>query len=333
MPGDSVLTYAQKTAFRKKFIKDYIRSYPYWRTMLAKGRVMKSDGGERVNVPYETAPSTGYSYGRDSAIPAVTQKGEIVQAFFDYGALALDTKSFGWDRDRQGKVGSISTGTVADDLATRIEMLENHYLREHNDRLWSGTNAPYGGGTDKDFLGLENQVVASPSSGTHGGLSRSTYDELQNQQISGAAGPSTDWEADAWERLLTLRVAILNHQMDWNGEVKPDICFVTEGSYVDIVNLAYNQNTNVGVNVRDVETVGGVIPIVNHLQDANTVYLLTSSTICIYYPPGWDSPIELDTRSELEDRMNPRDTIAIMKSELVQVVEAPFLNGVITSAG
>lgn len=328
---DSIFSYAEKDAFKKSYIVDYMRRYPMWDLLNKKGRVM-ARAGDRLNQPYATNRPTGYSYGRDSTVQA-TQKGEIVQAWFDWGALAMDTKEYGWDIDRQGAQGQIESGTLAKLFATRIELLKDAYYYEHNDRVWNGDGLAYGGGTDKSFLGIDNQIVTSPSSGSHGGLSRTTYDELQNQQISGTSGPSSDWEADAWERMLTLKVAIMNHQTGKKGNVKPDFCTVTEGSYVDIINLGYVQNTNVGVDVKDVESVSGIQFEVNHAQDSNTVYMGCTGGISIYYPEGWDGPIQLDIRDEFKDRMNLKDCIAIVKSELCPIVEAPFMQGVITSAG
>jgi hypothetical protein len=185
---DSIFSYAEKDAFKKSYIVDYMRRYPMWDMLNKKGRISPR-AGDRINQPYATNRPTGYSYGRDSTVQA-TQKGEIVQAWFDWGALAMDTKEYGWDIDRQGAQGSIETGTLAKLFATRIELLKDAFYYEHNDRLWNGDALAYGGGSAKSFLGIEQQITTTPSSGSHGGLSRCTYDELQNQQISGTSGPT-----------------------------------------------------------------------------------------------------------------------------------------------
>lgn len=329
---DSVFTQDQTVALEASYYEDYMNVYPFWDLMNRRGRV-KSKAGDRCTVDYATNPPDVYSYGRDSNIEA-TQKGEMIRAYFDWGAVAMDTKEYGWDQENQGAVGQLSTGTLRKLMGHRMDLIKSPFFRRSNERLWQGAGTAYNGGDGIDFTGVEAQVPASPSAGTHGGLSRSVYDELQAQQIGGASGPSSDWEADAWERLLTLRVACW-HPSSWRQQVDAStfVCYVTRASYVDIINLAYNQNTTLTTKVDDIVSVGGVVPRVNDAQDANTVYLLNPDTWYFYYPPGCRGPIEIETRTGLDGRMNPRDAIGIIRMKGMLVCEFPPQNGVITSAG
>ncbi len=330
-PGDSVFTQDQVNSIEADYETDFFTVQPLLEMIESFGLIQKR-AGDRITVDYSTNMPDGYSYGRDSVVQA-TQKGEMVRATFDWGAFAMDTKEYGWDIENQGEVGKLSTGTLRKLMAHRIDLLKDAFSQRLPARLWQGAGVAYNGGDGVDFTGIEQQVPATPSSATVGGLSWSTYDELQSQTLSGAAGPSTDWEADAWERLLTLRVACWHPRNKGQGMVKGFVCYTTRASYIDIVNLAYSQNTNVGVEVKDLVMVGGVVPHVNDTQDANTVYLLKPDTWAIYIPPGRRRLIELDVRDEFDDRMNRKDTVAILSAKACPVCKFPPQNGVITSAG
>lgn len=330
-PGDSVFTQAQVNSIEANYEVDFFTVHPLME-MLEMNGAMQKRAGDRITVDYNTNPPDGYSFGRDSIVEA-TQKGEMVRATFDWGAFAMDTKEYGWDIENQGEVGKLSTGTLRKLMAARIQILQDAMSERIAARLWQGAGTSYNGGDGIDFTGIEQQVPATPSSATVGGLSWSTYDELQSQTLGGASGPSSDWEADAWERLLTLRVACWHPRKRGQGMVKGFIAYTTRNSYVDIVNLAYNQNTSLGVEIKDIVSVGGVVPQVNDAQDANTVYLLKPDTWKLYTPPGRRRFIELDVRDELDDRMNRKDTVAILSAKGCLVCEFPPQNGVITSAG
>lgn len=330
-PGDSLFTQAQIESREAEYEVDYFTRHSLME-MLEMNGCIKPRAGDRLTIDYNTNPPDGYSFGRDSVVQA-TQKGEMVRATFDWGAFAMDTKEYGWDIENQGTPGRMDSGTLRKLMDNRIRVLQDAMSERLPTRVWQGVGAAYNGGDGVDFTGIEQQVPASPSTATVGGLSWATYDELQSQQISGAAGPSTDWEADAWERLLTLRVACWHPRKKGGGMTKGFICYVTAASYVDIVNLAYNQNTSVGVAVKDLVSVGGVVPEVNDLQDANTVYLIKPDTWKLYYPQGRKRFITLDVRNEFPDRMNPKDTVAILSARGCIINEFPPHNGVITSAG
>lgn len=330
-PGDSVFTQDQANAVAEAYETDFFTVQPLLE-MIQEYDMMEKRGGDRLTVDYLTNMPDGYSYGRDSVLQA-TQKGEMVRAIFDWGAFAMDTKEFGWDIENQGEVGKLSTGTLRKLMTHRIDILKAAFSQRLPARLWQGAGAAYNGGDGVDFTGIESQVPASPSSATVGGLSWSTYDELQSQSIAGTSGPSTDWEADAWERLLTLRVACWHPRKKNQGMVKGFVCYTTRASYVDIIQLAYNQNTNVGAEVKDIVSVGGVVPHINDTQDANTVYLLKPDTWKLYTPPGRKGFIELDVRDNLEERINKKDSVAVMTAKGCLVNMFPPQNGVITSAG
>lgn len=330
-PGDSVFTQDQVNSIEAAYEVDFFTVQPLLEMIESNGLIQKR-AGDRITVDYNTNPPDGYSYGRDSIVQA-TQKGEMVRAVFDWGAFAMDTKEYGWDIENQGEVGKLDTGTLRKLMPHRIEILKNAMSERLPARLWQGAGVAYNGGDGVDFLGIESQVPASPATATVGGLSWATYDELQSQQIAGNAGPSTDWEADAWERLLTLRVACWHPRKKGQGMTKGFVCYTTRASYVDIINLAYNQNTNVGAEVKDIVMVGGVVPHVNDAQDANTVYLLKPDTWKLFTPPGRRRFIELDVRTEFDERMNPKDTVAILSAKGCLVNMFPPQNGVITSAG
>lgn len=330
-PGDSVFSQAQLDAISADYETDFYTVHPHFE-MLDMNNLIKPYAGDRITVDYRTNAPDGYSYGRDSVLEA-TQKGERIRAYFDWGSFAIDNKEYGWDIENQGATGQLKTGTLRKLPTERMDDLKAWMSERLPSRLWQGAGASYNGGDGVDFLGVEQFVPSSPSSATLGGLSLSTYSDLQSQQISGAAGPSTDWEADAWERLLTLRVACWQPRKQNQGMVKGFMCYTTRASYVDIINLAYNQNTNVGAEVKDITMVGGVVPVVNDAQDANTVYLLKPDTWCLYYPQGRRGFIQTREIDNFQDRINEKDVAWVMTAKGCHICKFPPQNGVITSAG
>lgn len=331
-PGDSLFTQAQVNSIRAEYEVDFFTSHNLM-DMIDMNGLVKPRAGDRLTVDYNTNPPDGYSFGRDSNLTA-TQKGEMVRAVFDWGAFAMDTKEYGWDIENQGEIGKLSTGTLRKLVNARIDVLKDAFSERCPTRIWQGAGAAYNGGDGVDFLGIEQQISTSPSSATIGGLSWSTYDELQNQQISGTSGPTSDWEADCWERLLTLRAACRHPRKKGQKMTKGSgfICYTTAASWVDIIQLAYAQNTNVGAEVKDIVSVGGVVHEINDLQDANTVYLIKPDTWAIYHPPGRKF-IDMSIRSEFDDRMNLKDVVVVINARGCPVCLFPPQNGVITNAG
>lgn len=330
-PGDSVFTQAQMDAKVAEFETDFYIEMPHM-GMLEDNGLIKPHAGDRITVDYRTNAPDGTSYGRDSVLEA-TQKGERIRATYDWGTFALDNKEYGWDIENQGAVGQLSSGTLRKLPTERLNDLKAWMGRRLPIRMWQGAGAAYNGGDGVDFLGMENFMPASPSTATVGGLSWSTYDELQSQQISGAAGPSTDWEADAWERLLTLRYACRHPRSPDTPNTSGWVCYATPASCVDIINLAYVQNTNVGVEVKDIVSVGGIVVKLSDAIDANTVYLVNPDTWVVYYPQGRKGLVEMREISNFPDRMNKRDIVWSMTAKGCIICKFPPQNGVITSAG
>lgn len=326
----SVFSLANLTsALEAELTNDFIDERPFLDIMKRKGRVMKK-AGDQFSIDFNTNPPDVKSYGAGSTFVA-SQKGENVRATFGWGALYLDDKEFGWDIENQGTPGKISEGAVRDLVTTRTSMMKDAFFLRANTRLWQSGGVAYNSGEGVGPLGVEDAVRTSPSTGTYGGLSAVTYSNLRSQQISGTAGPSTDWDSDCWERLLTLRVTCM-YGKTWNNPIRPKLAFCNRSNYIEIINLAYTQNTNVGVTVDDLVSVGGIMPQINDAQDASTVYLLAPETWCLYYPTGRRQLIELDVRQNLEEQINPKDTVLLMTMKCQLVCEFLRPNGMITNA-
>ena len=120
--------------------------------------------------------------------------------------------------------------------------------------------------------------------------------------------------------------------MSWGELSKPDVCYCQQSQMTDIIKLAYNQNTNVGARVEDIDSVGGVYVELNSALTANTVQLLTSGTWTLYKPPGTEAFIELDVRSQLENRMNLKDIFIIWKARGCLICDWLPQNGMISGA-
>lgn len=315
-------------ALSPEITSDFIDERPFLKIMQNSGRVQKK-AGDTWGIDFNTNPPDLKSYGAGDTFVA-SQRGENIRATFTWGALYLDDKEFGWDMENQGEAGMISTGTLRKLLPHRIEMMKDAWNLRANTRLWQSGGVAYNGGGGIGGLGVEDAVRTSPSTGTYGGLSAVTYANLRSQQISGTAGPSTDWDADCWERLLTLRVACM-YGKSWNNPIRPKLCLCNRSNYVEIINLAYNQNTNIGTKVEDITMVGGITPQINDAQDASQVFLLAPETWNLYYPVGRKNLVELEVRQNLEDQINPKDTVLLMTMKYQLVCEFLRANGMITN--
>ena len=327
---DSIISDSLRNSVQAKLQQTWINRSP-WFDLLNRNKRIQKRAGDRLEVKYTFDDTDGYSFGPDSEIEA-TSKGEVVTAIYDWGAFARDDKQLGWYQENQGAMGKFDSGTVRDILLTRIDNGKSKFFQNFNTRLWRGAGTPYNGGDGRDFLGVEQFVPDNPAVGSVGGLSRVTYDELRPQQLDGTDGDSGDWDNDCWELLLRLRVACENKPMAWGEQSKPDVCYAPQGAMTDIIKLAYNQNTSVGSRVEDIDNVGGVFVELNDAIQGNRVYLLSSKTWSYYYPEGCESVIELDIRSELEKRMNPKDTVIIWRARGSQICDWAPQNGIITTA-
>jgi len=329
---DTIVSDSQRNSASKMLQETWIARYP-WMDALKRNNRITTRAGDRLELKYVVDDSEGYSFGPESEVEA-TQKGEVISQVFDWGAHARDDKQLGWDMENQGAVDKLTTGTLRDIYATRVDMGNSKFFESVNLRLWRGAGLPYNSQDAEalDFLGVEQFVPDDPTIGTIGELSRVTNAFIRSKTLAGSAGESGVWDNDCWELLLRLNVACSESPRTWGENTAPDFWFSNQAALTDIVKLAYAQNTNIGAEVQNINSVGGVFTILNSAIQGNRVYALRSDTWRYYKPPGVRSMVELDIRSQLEKRMNLKDTIFIWKARGCQVCEWCPQNGLITDA-
>lgn len=326
-----ILTEAQRNSASTFLQETWIGNYPFLDKI--RDRIV-TRGGERIEQPFLNNTADVYSFSKRSEVDA-TQKGEIVKGVLDWGTAAYDDEEYGWDMENQGAVDSLTSGTLYKLYDTRVKMGHSLYHKRVNERLWLGAGTPYNSadGDALDYLGVESWISTTPTSGNIIELSRSANPFMQNKELDGATdGTSQVWANDCWELIFEMNELCSDYPREWGGAMHPDMWFGKTAQIMSIITLGLAQNTNVGADVNGVISLGGIKIIKNDAQTAGRIYALNSGSWTLYRPPGVNSFMELDVRSDLEARMNRKDTIFIWKSRGALACTWLPANGVITNA-
>jgi hypothetical protein len=328
MAISSILSQSQRTALSENVQGDYFAQLPFLDMMERAGNIMPH-AGENIEFPFSSEDLTtiGSNYGPGAEIET-TQRGEIITLTLPMdGAFQISDQELGWYMDRQGKTGDLASGTLRKISSYRLKELKDIFFGALNYRLHRD------GGTSNQFLGVEEWVPDNPATGTICGLARATYPSLMSHELDGGDGDSGDWDADCWELLLRMRLAIEEHPTRWGGRQTPDVGYCSTSSLMKVLKLGFNQNTNlINAKVETIDMVAGVALTVNMAVQSNSLYMLTSKNWKLFFPPGRGRFIDVDVRANFEDRMNPRDTAYIASAEGQLYCEWMPGQGVITNA-
>lgn len=287
--------------------------------------------GDRLTKDYTVDNHGLKSYGR-GATHVATEKGDYIRAIWPWAGVYDDDYVYGWDKESQGAEGSLSTGTLRKIRDEMIVRMRENFVQRFREIIWDGDGTSLNGGTGVQPLGITQAVSQTPSSGTYAGLSRVTYTGWRNRQISGTAGPSTNWAQDVWERILTLKTLTARTPMTVDQPRDADMLFTNFTNYVDVVNRALTQNVVIGTNVQELQSVLGLKIHQSENVGANLVYLLNSQSMewSTTHPQG--VMFRLHYKKDLEDHVDENDEVMVMRARGQLRVHFPAANGVITSA-
>lgn len=325
----SRFTVAQATAQ----VADWVDLYKTQQRLFAKlASRVEHQGGEYFSKDYESLDLNIRSYGRYESHTAA-ESGDPVRATWRMGTYMADDQVSGLDKEFQGAVGKLDSGTLRKIEAQAIANLKSKFTQRFKSRVfWDAAGTAYNGGGGVEPMGLKLAIVASPSTGTYAGISRVTYSNWRNYQISGASGPSGSWVADAWERILTAKMGCVSPD---GTRGKPDLMLCNVGPAVQIMNKAFSQNTNVGGQVGTITSVAGMEIIVDDDATASSVYLFDLSSLKVKIPTERSTKnfgIEMWSKSNLPDQVRRDDTVFVMDFVGTPVCEFPKANAIITSA-
>ena len=260
------------------------------------------------------------------------ESGDYVRPVYTMGKVYMDDQISGLEKEFQGEVGKISSGTLKKTDTELVEDLRNQFKHRFKERLWNGDGLTLNGGGGVSFMGLTQFVVQSPSTGTYGGVSRVTYTNWRNYQISGASGPSTSWVQDAWERVLTAQMGATDES---GSHGKGSLLIGTVANVIQIQNKAYSQNTQVGATVNKIHAVNGLELVSDDNVASGLVYILDPRYIEMAISPKRSTKnmgIQFYSKAELDDQVDPNDEVFVMDFVGTPYCWFPKAQAIITSA-
>lgn len=183
------------TAFNNmhgEIVDNIFAQIPMFEYLRSRGNVMLLDGGERINMPVMHAVNTtAKSYSGYDILDTTPQEG-IGNVEFLWRQYSVSVSING--KEQKQVRGRFAVANLLDAKRKQAEM-----------SLADVLNIDIFGAQSGDKLdGLQTLVADSPSSGTVGGIDRSTQTWWRNQQTSGASS------ASAFDNLLTKMRNIYN---------------------------------------------------------------------------------------------------------------------------
>lgn len=301
------------------------------RLMALLGARVEHQAGETFQKTFRSLDKTLKSRGRYEQHVAA-ESGDYVRATYTMGSVYMDDQISGMEKEFQGENDKISSGTHLKIDAELIEDMRNQFKHRFKVQLWDGTGVALNGGGGVGFVGATQFIVQSPSTGTYAGISRVTYSNWRNYQISGASGPSSSWVQDAWERVLTAQMGAT----DENGSHgKGSVLIGTVANVIQIQNKAYSQNTSVGSAVNKIVSVNGLELVSDDNVASGLVYIMDPRYIGVAVPPKRSTKnmgIKFYSKSKLPDQVDQDDEVFVMEFLGTPMCWFPKAQSIITSA-
>lgn len=324
----SRFTVNQSTAIASKAVDLYKTED---RLMAMFGSRVKQQAGEQFSMDFRSLDKNLKSAGRYESHVAA-ESGDYVRATYTMGKVYMDDQIAGLEKEFQGAKGQIDSGTLRDIDAELLEDLRAQFKHRFKARLWDAAGASLNGGGGVEFTGLTQWVVQSPATGTYAGINRATYTNWRNYQISGAAGPSTSWVQDAWERVLTAQMGATDEA---GSHGKGSVLIGTVANVVQIQNKAYSQNTSVGSTVNKIVSVNGLELVSDDNCGAGLVYILDPRYMGLATTPARSTKnmgIQFYSKSKIPDQVDPNDEVFVMDFVGTPYCWFPKAQSLITSA-
>ena len=322
-------TQSQNTAIMSEYVNFYKTDQ---RLMGILAPRVRNQAGQQWSQDFEASVDINLkSYGvYEQHISA--ESGDPVRATWTMGAVYMDDQISGLQQEYQGAPGSLATGTIRKIGPEAHEKLRDKFKQAFKTRLWNAAGAALNGGGGVEPVGITQFVVQSPSTGTYAGISRVTYSNWRNYQISGAAGPSTSWVQDAWERVLTAQMGARDPS---GAHGKGSVLLGTVANVIQIQNKAYSQNTNVGSEVNKIKSVNGLELVSDDDVGAGLVYILDPRYIGVAIPMGRSAKnfgMKFYSKSKLPEQVHPDDEVMVIDFVGTPYCDFPAAQSIITSA-
>lgn len=301
------------------------------RLMALLGSRVEQQAGETFQKTFRSLDKNLKSAGRYEAHVAA-ESGDYVRASYTMGKVYMDDQISGLEKEFQGTPDKISSGTHLKIESELLEDMRNQFKHRFKERLWNGDGLALNGGGGVSFVGLTQFIVQSPATGTYAGINRATYSNWQNYQISGAAGPSTSWVQDCWERVLTAQMGATDES---GSHGKGSVLIGTVANVIQIQNKAFSQNTSLGSAVNKIVSVNGLELVSDDNVASGLVYIIDPRYIGVAVPPARSTKnmgIKFYSKSKLPDQVDPMDEVFVMDFVGTPLCWFPKAQAIITSA-
>lgn len=301
------------------------------RLMALLGSRVEQQAGETFQKTFRSLDKTLKSAGRYESHTAA-ESGDYVRATYTMGKVYMDDQISGLEKEFQGEADKISTGTHLKIESELLEDMRNQFKHRFKVQLWNGDGLALNGGGGVGFVGLTQFIVQSPATGTYAGINRATYSNWQNYQISGAAGPSTSWVQDCWERVLTANQGTTDES---GSHGKGSVLIGTVANVIQIQNKAFSQNTSLGSSVNKIVSVNGLELVSDDNVGSGLVYIIDPRYMGVAVPPARSTKnmgIKFYSKSKLPDQVDPMDEVFVMDFVGTPFCWFPKAQAIITSA-
>lgn len=303
--------YSTTWELRKSEVHDNIfTATPFWFWLKDKGKLKTEEGGRFVMTPLEYAKNDSVQWIGKGGTVSLNQYEFITEAKWDWKYVVANMTRFGVDdQQNRGKAKIISL------MESTFNNTENSLVDELESQLFSTLSG-------NKMHGLQDLVADSPSSGTIGGIDRSTYTWFQNKSTN-MTGLSFAVQGVSKMRTL-LNNCRNNRKMD-----SPDIIISGQTPYEYYEDETMEQKWIVNQKLGDagfenIQFKG--IPMVWSPQCAATrMYFLNTNFLYMYYDPMMN--FEMTEWKPIPDQVNDRAAQIVLAAAFV--VTSPLCQGVL----
>lgn len=325
---DAVLA-STHAKIEKKFQDNLSTKTPLFTKFAEKQGKHKVDGGKELSYPVIVANGNAGSYYGDDVLP-VNRPGGLLSLTFDWRQFYSTVTIDGIEEIMNAggaEAASLLEGRLSQAELTTAEKFEEMLCGD-------GTGNVGGDGTARDWNGLQNLIADDPTTGTIGGLSRATYENLRNQVYSTAVS-AFNTSQNGRNAMTTLWVNCKH------GSRTPNFAVTTDAIWT-LFELSLTQNERFVNSNKDKAMANAGFPSITFMGNTTVV----SSAYCpanhMYMmrvaKPKTDGGIFLVCSKSRDFKMGkfiePVDQdkrVAKVLTAGQLATDAPYLNGVITN--
>lgn len=266
----NTLSTHQLVDYEEKVEQHYLSVNTFLRKLQSRGSIMRNKGG------------TSYSWDiRNSSKPQLRTVGRLeklkradsedyitaTESYADYhGHAILD------GLDKQKNKGKWA---IRDMREQTLKDLEADMNEDMAGEFHNGDGTALNGGGGIRLTGLTSVIIATPTSTSVYGVNRATYSGFRNQTTDGNAGPNSDFDIDAEERIQT---TVMQCTRKWGGKEKPDVLLGTRANIVNLTRQTIGTFTGVQMERSDDFVYYGLEMSIDDDISGNVMYVLNMST-------------------------------------------------------